>query len=256
MGSRLSHAAIEELLGAYALDALDRDEITKVEAHLDECPRCRDEVAQHRETAACLARSGGLAPEGVWLRIAAELAEAPPMVAPVVPIGARRAAPATSASRNSRLFPFVASVAAVAAAISLVLAVKVVNQEKHLRQLDSALVSSGMDQVAEAALLHPNSRKVDLRSGDGSQWATAVVLPNGQGYVVRDQLAKLPDDRTYQLWGSIGGETVSLGLLGNDPEVVAFTVAPDTLLLALTNEPAGGVVKTAKPPVATGIVPS
>ena len=54
-----------ELLGAYALDAVDPDERDRIELHLTECPRCRAEVADHREVAAFLAQPGGSAPDGV-----------------------------------------------------------------------------------------------------------------------------------------------------------------------------------------------
>src|SRR3954468_13451869 len=68
-----------ELLGAYALDAIDDDEREAIEAHLLTCPRCRAEVAEHREVAAFLSK-GAPAPDGVWDRIAAELSPpAPPL---------------------------------------------------------------------------------------------------------------------------------------------------------------------------------
>src|SRR4051812_36552435 len=68
-----------ELLGAYALDAVDDDEREAIEAHLLSCPRCRAEVAEHREVAAFLSK-GAPAPDGVWDRIAAELSPpAPPL---------------------------------------------------------------------------------------------------------------------------------------------------------------------------------
>src|SRR5690606_35755181 len=52
-----------ELLGAYALDAVEPDEREAVERHLADCPRCRSEVAEHREVAAYLAHAGTDAPE-------------------------------------------------------------------------------------------------------------------------------------------------------------------------------------------------
>lgn len=249
----MNHAAVEGLLGAYAIDAVDRDEAGLVEAHLADCPRCVDEVQQHRETASFLAQAGGAAPDGLWERIAGELSEAPPMAAPVLPF-ARPARPAGRTGR-SRLVVSMAAVAAVAALTSLLLAVKVVDQDRHLRDLDAALASGGMRQVAEAALLHPEGRKVDLRSGDGSQWAVAVVLPNGEGYIVRDGLASLGDDQTYQLWGLVEGELISLGLLGNDPDIASFSLDQRTTMLALTAEKAGGVVSSTNEPVATGVIP-
>src|SRR5690606_4393398 len=72
------HDEIAELLGAYALDAVEPEEAAAVEAHLAVCPRCAAEVADHREVAAMLAHSGAPAPEGLWSRISASLEEAPP----------------------------------------------------------------------------------------------------------------------------------------------------------------------------------
>lgn len=52
----LTHEEVTELLGAYALDAVDEDERALVEEHLGLCARCRAEVQAHRETATLLAR--------------------------------------------------------------------------------------------------------------------------------------------------------------------------------------------------------
>src|SRR5439155_13786710 len=89
----LTHPEVAELLGAYALDAVDGEERELVELHLLDCPRCRAEVAEHRAVASFLASAGGRAPEAVWERIAGSLEEAPPRLelAPVVPLHGRRA---------------------------------------------------------------------------------------------------------------------------------------------------------------------
>ncbi|MGH9066934.1 MAG: zf-HC2 domain-containing protein, partial [Acidimicrobiales bacterium] len=81
MTAQLGHAEIESLLGAYALDAVDGSEAEAVELHLQICPRCRAEVAEHRETAALLGHTGAVAPAGLWDRIAGELEEPPPDLA-------------------------------------------------------------------------------------------------------------------------------------------------------------------------------
>ncbi|HEY0397098.1 MAG TPA: zf-HC2 domain-containing protein, partial [Acidimicrobiia bacterium] len=78
MSASFTHHDIQELLGAFALDAVDDEERDVIEAHLAGCPRCRAEVEGHRETAALLAHSGARAPEAVWDRIAEALDEAPP----------------------------------------------------------------------------------------------------------------------------------------------------------------------------------
>ena len=69
---------IEELIGAYALDAVEPDERAAIEAHLAECPRCRAELAEHLEAASYLSYTGAPAPERLWGRIAAALEEPPP----------------------------------------------------------------------------------------------------------------------------------------------------------------------------------
>ena len=57
---KVRHATeeIEELLGAYALDAVDDDERRVVEGYLATNPRARAEVQQHREVATMLAFTG------------------------------------------------------------------------------------------------------------------------------------------------------------------------------------------------------
>src|SRR6478609_2271004 len=78
MSVELTHREIQELLGAFALDAVDGDEAEAIELHLRECPRCRAEVTEQREVAALLAHTGATAPEGVWVRILEELEPVPP----------------------------------------------------------------------------------------------------------------------------------------------------------------------------------
>jgi hypothetical protein len=81
----VNHAEITELLGAYALDAVSPEEAAEIEEHLVECPRCRAEVAAHREVAGVLGNLGGSAPAGLWARIADELAIG--TAGPLVPAG-------------------------------------------------------------------------------------------------------------------------------------------------------------------------
>ena len=74
-----THEEIQELLGVYALDAVDPETAAMVERHLGECVRCSIEVAQHHEVAGLLANSGGASPAGLWSGIASRLdGSAPP----------------------------------------------------------------------------------------------------------------------------------------------------------------------------------
>ncbi len=72
-GPGASHQEIQELLGAYALDAVDPETAALVERHLETCVRCSTEVARHHEVAGLLANSGGESPPELWDGIASQL---------------------------------------------------------------------------------------------------------------------------------------------------------------------------------------
>jgi anti-sigma factor RsiW len=276
---KLSHTEIEELLGVYALDALDPETAAEVEAHLDGCVRCSIEVAQHHEVTGLLANSGGTAPAGLWSGIAQQLdgtsdlswdrlaarletpsdergaaaaGSADDGRAPVVPIGTNPRRRWASAGAGL--------VAAAAAVLALVFGLQV----HHLNGQVNALQSGPQMSAAEhAALASPSTRKIPLAStattGANSMPATIVLTSVGTGFLVNDTsggLAPLPSDRTYQLWGVVGDRTISLGLLGPHPGVVPFSVAGSAAVteFAITDEVAGGVVKTAHQPVAVGVL--
>src|SRR5262245_8963130 len=77
MARELSHQELDDLLGAFALDAVDGEEREQVEQYLERSPRARAVVAEYRQTAAFLAPSGTEAPPGLWDRIEDRLAEGP-----------------------------------------------------------------------------------------------------------------------------------------------------------------------------------
>ena len=47
MGRELSHEEVADLLGAYALDALEPAELQAVDRHVQGCRACLAEVAEH-----------------------------------------------------------------------------------------------------------------------------------------------------------------------------------------------------------------
>lgn len=245
--SPLQHDEIEELLGAYALDAVDGDEAEAVELHLRECARCRAEVEEHREVAALLAHSGSVAPDAVWERIAGTIDEAPP--AAVMPL----ARPGRPPSRRGTAW--LSTALAAAAAVVAVLGFQVVRLDDRLDRLSPTVAAGGLDQALRGALLDPSATKVRLASTAGGPTADAVVLPDGRGYLIMDGVAGLGADETYQLWGVTPADVVSLGVLGPRPRVVAFSAAGDLKALAVTVERAGGVARSANQPVMAGDVP-
>ncbi|MCU1345320.1 MAG: hypothetical protein JWL70_1586 [Acidimicrobiia bacterium] len=241
---------IEALLGAYALDAVDEDERREVEEYLVTHPRARAEVDQYQEVAAMLAFSGSDAPAGVWDRIASAIegesgATGPgplqmpsvPSLAPVIPLVRRSRAP----------WYALGGLAAAAAVVVAVLVSMVAHRNNEL----SAARSPGVEAATKAALVDPNTRKVNLVSADGKQ-RMEVALAGGIGFGMAQGLPALPADKTYQLWGQYEGKVVSLGLLGRSPTAIAFPATEGLKALMITQEEAGGVVATANAPLLQG----
>ena len=249
-----AHDEVAELLGAYALHAVVPDERTLIEAHLEECPKCRAELRDHEQVAALLGNSGGNAPDGLWDRIASTLEETAPPMRLVLPAGPAAVLPLAAARR--RRVPRRVVVAALSAAAALVIGVlgaQVVHQNHRIGTLQRALESEAEVRAANLALADPHAQKAQLTSADGTITASAVVLPDGSGYLLTQHLPALAKDHTYQLWGQTGGGLISLGLLGSRPnDVVAFQASKGVAALAITDEQAPGVIQSKNPPALAG----
>lgn len=235
---------IDELLGAYSLDAVDEDERRRVEAYLEVDSRARDEVEAYRETAAMLAFGGAAAPPHLWERIASELEErAPepgPVLARVLPQQRRRPWAAMAGAAAA------AAVVAAGAAVAVTLAVR--DGSDGPRSTDEAIAAA----YEEAAAL-PDARTARLESEDAALIADAVVEPNGTGFLSAGSLPALPDGETYQLWGVYAdSDVISLGVIGNRPRIEAFSGRGDLDAIVITRERASGVVSSTNPPLLSG----
>lgn len=237
------HHEIEDLLGAYAIDALDPDERLLVTGHLATCHTCQAEVDRHHEVAALLAPPEA-PPDDVWAGILSELEEAPPPLdlAPVTNLSDRR-------PRSVRILT---AVTAVAAAAIAVLGFRLVDQDRRLDRMQTAMTAGDLRGAALAAAANPAAVKVDLRSPEGPAAAQAVLLPDGRGYLLADGLPGLAPDRTYQLWALIDGQRISAGTLGTQPRTAAFHASGKVAGFAVTEEQAGGVVASKNSPVLIG----
>jgi len=241
------HLELEELLGAYVLDAIDPDERAAVERHLPVCPRCRAEVIELREVTALLANASTPAPDGVWDSIVASLEEAPPPLRlSIVPSPPTEAPPLSFAGRVARRRASIAAVAAVAAVIIGVLGFSIGRSGTTTIRPDTSLAAA-----ATSALGEPGSRNADLLSTtDQAKQAIAVVRGNGEGYLLGGNLPAV-DGRIYQLWGlTPEGAAVSLGVL-QEPGVIAFSVDDTIQTLMLTKEQ-HAVDQPTSPPVVQG----
>jgi anti-sigma-K factor RskA len=145
---------------------------------------------------------------------------------------------------------------AAAAVLIAVLGVQVVRMDNRLDTVTTAMGSRTLDQAALVAITDPAARRVHLRSDDGSSQADAVLLPDGQAYLVSRNLPALSARETYQLWAVVGDQKISVGVLGSSPRVSAFHDDADPRVLAITTEQAGGVVASEKVPALVGSVPA
>ena len=235
---------VEELLGAYALDALDDSERLRVESRLSMDPRWLAEVRAHRETIgflteAMLAGKDETPPARIWEGIVARLEVEPPPLRLVV-----------DPPRRSPLIRAVGAFAAAAAIAVVVLGVMVTRQGDRLDEMTLALEGNRLEQAAADAMTSPGSEVVILASPAGSPIEARIAIgPDGVGYLVADSLPALPSDRSYQLGAIVEGNVLSAGLLGSDPGISPFVVTGELQGLAITEEVAGGVVSSENDPV-------
>jgi anti-sigma factor RsiW len=257
------HDEVQEALGAYALDAVDPAEREEIERHLATCPRCRAEVAEHREVAAMLGYAGAVAPPGLWDRIAASLEEPPPALAltrvapgsPPEPVPDEAAPVPLAPARRSIGMRTFATFAALAAIVAAVLGVAVARVNTRTDRLGSSIGIEAISAAYKTALGNPGTRRVSMRSNDGTHTLPAAIQPDGTAYLGPGNLPVLPPGQTYQLWGVVGSNKISLAVMGATPKVIQFGAPAGVSALAVTAEPAGGVVVPEHPAVVVGTVP-
>lgn len=259
------HDEYTDLLGAYALDAVEPDEHRRIEAHLHTCPWCAAEVAESRELAAFLSHTGTDAPEGVWDRIVAELSPpAPPLRMSFSPAGEldpltgpgsdEPAAPPSKVvplpSRSIRTRTVVAVLGA-AAVLLAALGFVAVDQSRRADKVRDDVASGTIPQSA-------GDVSVKLTGDDDDAGARAVINPSGKGYLVANDLPDPGRERLYQLWGRVDGVVLSLGTFDSETDVVNFQLDPSQLdameAFAVTEEQVPGVLASDHGPVLAGDV--
>ncbi len=236
--NEMTHTRIQETLAAFALDAVETSERSQIERHIERCSECRDEVDEFRSIAAQLHTTEETPSPRVWEGIEAHL-EAGSDDRRVVPL-----------RRKHSLIDFqwlaVAAVASlfVAVGIQTIRLGQVTNDlsraEARATELEAMLDAGLTEEVAIRAAETPDATTALLSGSLGT--GTIVILPDGTGFLIADDLPALDSDHTYQLWAVQGGQVISAGILGSDPRVVAFHIDPALLEgLVLTAEQAGGV---------------
>jgi hypothetical protein len=249
----VTHEEAQELLGAYALDAVGADEAALVAAHVQGCPRCTAELAELREVAAMLASTGSDAPGELWERISSQ-ATRPEGAVPRTPVLVGPSARRHRARRRGAVL--VGAAAAVAAIVTIaLLASQVSTLDRRVDALAGTAQRQGIALAAQAAMQAPGTTTLPVNAASGAGQVATVVLVRGAApsFFVNHGLAALPPTRTYQLWGVADGTAVSLGLLGARPGIVAFVASArrGATTFAVTVERAAGAAQPTSAPIAS-----
>ena len=258
---------LDEMLGVYALGALDDLERARVEKYLAQSPQARQELARYDFVVHALAdwATEPELPEGSWerlsdvlfecgtadaavplppLRLAADPAPAAPVVSAIAPVVELR-----RAARWPRS-------AVVAMAAALVVAVGVfgygVRQQQRLSSDRSASADVRLRSAAQRALGDTTSKVGTLTAPRSDAQVRVVIDRDGHGFLLADTLPALPAGRTYQLWSLDSSAPISLGVIGGHPTVVSFPGGGSPRSLAITAEDIPGVTSPSGSPLVAG----
>lgn len=231
------------LVAAFSLDAVDASEAAVVEDYLRLHPEALKELQSFREVAAWLGYSSAVAPPDLWERIEASLDDRAPSPGPelakVLSMPAPKSPPPTGHQAASR-WPSVRWWLASAAAVVIAVAASAV-------LLSPSAVSDPLQVAVEQLREDRDVRIASLVNAASPVAVEALIDLKGHGYLLAGDLPRLGRDQTYQLWGVIGEQVISLGVLGPTPSLETFTARADLRALAITIEPAGGVISDGNP---------
>jgi hypothetical protein len=239
----------QELLEAFALDALDRSDEERVQDHLDNCGQCNEVVGNYRETAAELALAviPQEPPPSLQARlmqaVAREEPAAPAVLEPrlVPPLGDR-----LIDSRLARvLVPMAASVAMVLVVLAVAMNVRTSGQLDDLKkenaslqaQLDTNMATTTAQMAAAAdaesevmesvlklqqasyELAQPDNMSLELRSRSAESRSQGILLVSSDGNrgVIMVAGMEPPSPSTiYHIWLMRGQDKVWAGKLDVD----------------------------------------
>jgi Anti-sigma-K factor rskA/Putative zinc-finger len=219
--NRMNDGSLHELSAAYALDALDGEDLRVFEEHLVGCERCREDVRSFRGTAAALAYDVELPPLPATLEhriLDAARAERPN----VVPLRQRLAVPA-------------AAVGLGAAAAAIVLGIWAARLSDSLDRERSA----AREKTSLIDILSDCSR-VPTQSRNGS----VCVAPTRKAVLIADDLPRAGSGKTYEAWVVTGKRAERAGLFqgGAGRHYLQLTRSvPSGATIGVTLERAGGV---------------
>ena len=213
----------DDLLGAYALHALDHVEEAQVEAHLEECLHCQRAVSRLQQVAAQLGQS--VAPSTPAPSLQSRIMEALPQAIPTI-----EAAPVFGFGRRlSRVLVPVAAVLVILLVLSLGYNVHLVRQVDRL-EMESVSVSARLfnfspknaqllealsqQEVSSYLLANPASQPMLLEPPQGADKSQGVILVADDGRHVMLMVAGMQETAPaagYQVWLLRPGEGLRMG---------------------------------------------
>jgi len=271
------------LTGSYALDALDVQERTEFERHLQHCPSCQAEVRGLRETAARLAIARSARPPA---QMEQRVLAATYRTRQLPPLPSQRLRRDLRQTRLARLFvgwlatdqprpdsrtdhrtgrrsgrgrrngwsnswlrsPWLAgAVAAASVAVAVGLGITQVSTQ---HQLDSAQArSAAIAKVLDA----PDARIEATQTTAGGAMTVVVSALQREAVVTASGMPSLSSSRVYQVWVMSSSGARSVGLLSSTDhigELLASGVQSGDKI-GITVEPSGGSTRPTTTPVAT-----
>ena len=249
------HSDFKDLLGAYALDALDEPEAALIASHLKSCAQCREELAPLHETIASVShadaqydpaplrgasrpRSGPRRCPGQDRtdRLARALECAAPLDRSGVDCGGRRI-------RGDGIFSL-----SLKLALGDSIVCSQVAEPNHRQPAGDAGPSR------RNARLNERERQVPNLLGRGARRTRSCVtssnLPTATTTTTATAAAAAAAaSKTYQLWGLKKSSMVSIAIIGTNVAGAQFAIPDNSTFseLASTLEPSGGSVAPPRP---------
>ncbi len=222
---------VHALTGAYVLDALNADERSGFEVHLDGCHTCTTDVAELTES---VVRLGTVAARPVPARLrtsvlseVARTRQLPPRVIEIRP-------------RRRRVL-----LAAAAAVLAVVAGAGIAVDQHHevvaTRQANADLMT---------VLAQPDARTTHGQVAGGGEATVVASRRADAAVVVLRGLPDLPAGRTYELWlMDARSKARPAGLMSADQTRLVRGLG-DSVRVGLTVEAAGGAVRPTPPVIA------
>lgn len=232
MTDEFSHAEIQDLLGAYALGAVDERDRAVIEAHLQACESCRAELDDHHRLAQVLTRHA-------------------PRVSPLASTeanGGPKASELVARHGRSRRWGVPVALAIVVVLFGGLFA----QAEIRFDRVDATIDRLRLLQRAQLAAADPAAVVSTLRTPTNVPVLTVVSRPGGgDSYAMNSALPQLEEGRLYQLWHVAAGAETPAAVLGLSPAVM-FALPPGVTSLLVTVEMRPAPTGPTLPPVAVG----